>query len=135
MREEIALHIERATERLVGRGLSLDEARLVARREFGNVTSIQEEARSARGGRWIEAALRDARYAVRQFVRMPLTSSAIVIVLAVGIGTNTVVFTVVNAIVTQPPLGVPRDEALVRLRGWSVTDVRGRVPRRLSRPI
>ena len=58
MQDEMAEHIERAAARLMARGLSAEEARRAATREFGNVTYLQEEARDARGGRWLTVASR-----------------------------------------------------------------------------
>jgi hypothetical protein len=88
MREEMALHIEQATERLMRRGLSEAEARDAARREFGNVAVLQEEARDARGARWIESCVADVRFALRHFARTPLTAVTLVLVLALGIGST-----------------------------------------------
>src|SRR5688500_3273020 len=74
MREEMELHLERATARLEARGLPEAEARAMARREFGNVALIQEEGRDARGVQWVESVLADARFAMRHFSRRPLTA-------------------------------------------------------------
>src|SRR5688572_12561861 len=60
MREEMKEHLERAAERLMRRGLSADDARAMAAREFGNVALLQEEGRDARGTQWVES-IPDAR--------------------------------------------------------------------------
>ena len=73
-RAEMRDHLERATERLVQRGMSPEDARLQARREFGNVATLQEDARDARGARWIEALAGDVRFALRHFARRRLAS-------------------------------------------------------------
>jgi hypothetical protein len=62
MREEMAAHLERATERFMTRGMTRAEARRAAQREFGNVDVLQEEARDARGARWIESMFADLRF-------------------------------------------------------------------------
>ena len=116
MREEMAAHLTRATERLMTRGLSFEAAQLEARREFGNVGVLQEEARDARGARWIESLVGDVRFALRHFARRPLGTVTIVLILALGIGGHAAVFSVVQAYSTRPAPGVPRDDALVRLR-------------------
>jgi predicted permease len=117
MQEEMRAHLDRATERLAARGLSPADARLAARREFGNVTVIQEHARDARGARWIETLIADLRFAVRYFARNKLTTSAIVAMLALGIGANTVIFSVLRAYVQRPIPAVPEDDSQVRVHG------------------
>src|SRR5688572_4311457 len=106
MREEMDAHLERATERLIARGMAPGEARLAARREFGNVSWMREEGRRARGSEWIGTVVADARHAVRQFTRTRLTTGTILLVLALGIGANTTLFTVLHALATQPAPGV-----------------------------
>jgi hypothetical protein len=69
MQEEMREHLERATERYVARGMSTADARRAARREFGNVAVLQEEARDARDARWVEALIADTRFAFRYFAR------------------------------------------------------------------
>ena len=128
MQEEMAGHLERSTARLVARGLSVDEARRQARREFGNVAVLQEQSRDARGARWVEAVAADARFALRHFARTPLTTLVMFVVLAVGIGIGTLLFSVVHSFATQPPPGIAREDDLVRIRG-SRADAEGRLYR------
>src|SRR5688572_28443453 len=89
---EMRDHIESATQRLIARGIAPDEARLQARREFGNVTALQEDARDAPGSRWLEAVAGDVRFAFRHFTRRRATVTIIVAVLALGTGANTLLF-------------------------------------------
>ena len=131
MLDEMALHVERATERLMARGLSEHEARLAARREFGNLGVLQEEARDVRGARWIESLTGDVRFAFRHFARRPLAAATIVLVLTLGIGLDSAVFSLIRAIVSRPAPGVPSDDALVRIRATERNE-EGR--RRLIRP-
>src|SRR5690242_13676535 len=77
MQAEMREHLERATQRLMARGMSLEAARVEARREFGNLTVIQEQARDARGARWIDALTGDMRFALRYFARHKATVSII----------------------------------------------------------
>jgi predicted permease len=126
MREEMDAHLAQATARLMTRGLSLQAAQLEARREFGNVGVLHEEARDARGARWIESLNGDVRFALRHFSRRPLGTVTMVLILALGIGGHAAVFSVVQAYSTRPAPGVPRDDALVRLRAKERTRDDGR---------
>src|SRR6185503_9329977 len=109
MRDEMQLHLDRQTELLVARGMSRADARIAARREFGNVGSLQEDARDARGGRWIDSIGADVRFAFRFFARKPLSSITIVLVLAIGIAGYAAVFGLLQSAILRPPPGVPRD--------------------------
>src|SRR5215212_4326469 len=82
MRDEMERHLDLQTELLVARGMSRVDARLAARREFGNVGVHQEDARDARGVRWVDSIGADVRFAFRFFARKPLSSITIVVVLA-----------------------------------------------------
>jgi putative ABC transport system permease protein len=114
MQGEMALHLERATERLITRGMTPDAARAQARREFGNVGVIQEEARDARGVRWLHELWDDARYSARALAHAPVYTISAALVLALGIGTSTAVFSAVDAVLLAH-LPYPRDEQLVRI--------------------
>jgi len=117
MGEEMGQHIERATSRLMERGLTRAEGERQAHREFGNMVFIQETARDARGGRWVESIGQDLRYAMRQFARTPLSTVSMMIILSLGIGASTALFTMINSMLTQPPPGVSARDGLVRVRG------------------
>lgn len=119
MDEEMAAHLAQATERFMARGLPEHDARLAARREFGQLGALQESARDARGGQWVDNLAADVKYAVRYFARTPLTTITIVLTLALGIGFSSAVFSVINGILTRPAPGVPNDPALVKIRGIS----------------
>ena len=113
MQQEMDAHLARATERLIARGMSPEAARLEARREFGNVGVLQEESRDARGTQWVESLIGDMRFAFRHFAHRPLSALTIIVVLALGIGGHSAVFSVIQAMLTRPAPGVPRDDALV----------------------
>src|SRR5688500_11531906 len=117
MQAEMRDHLERATQRLIQRGLSPDEARLEARREFGNVAVLQEQARDARGSRWLEALAGDVRFAFRHFARRRATVAIIVAVLAVGTGANTMLFSMFQAAFIRPAPGVEYDGRMARIWG------------------
>ena len=117
MNEEMRAHLDQAAERLVARGLSPEEARVTARREFGNVTTIEDDARDARGKRWLESFAGDLRFAFRYFARKPLTTATIIIVLALGIGVNTALVSAIQAFTMRPAPAVPKNDAHVRIWG------------------
>jgi predicted permease len=104
MQEEMRQHLERATERFEARGLSPEEARRAALREFGNVAWLQEKARDARGGRWLEAFSPDARLALRMLVKNPLLSIVGGLGMAVAIAIATGFFTFMTFYYSDPPV-------------------------------
>jgi len=132
MQEEMSQHLERATERLMARGLSAEVAAREARREFGNVTYLQEEGRLARGTGALDALAGDARFAFRQFARRPATTLIMLGVLAVGLCLSTLMFSIVQGFAVQPPDGVARADDLVRIRGSQQGRVSERVERKFS---
>jgi predicted permease len=121
MQEELATHLDRATERLVARGLPPDAARREALREFGPVPFLQERAREARGGRWVDDVVADLRFGRRHLARAPFTTSIMFAVLAAGIAISVLLFSTVHSVAAAPPSGVERADDLVRIRG-----IRGR---------
>jgi putative ABC transport system permease protein len=99
---EIRGHLDERVADLVSRGLSRAEAIRQARREFGNVSLIEERAREVWRWRWIEDFLFDLRFALRQVRKAPGFATAATLTLAIGIGATTAVFSVVNAVVLRP---------------------------------
>jgi len=100
--EEIQAHIAMETDRLVGEGMNPVEARAAARRKFGNVTRTEEQFYETQRIMWLEDAWKDARYAVRSLARRPGFTVVVVLVLALAIGANTVVFSALNAVLFEP---------------------------------
>ena len=117
MHREMSEHIDRATERLVSRGLAPTNARNAALREFGNMTYLKEEARQARGTRWVEALAADSRFAIRHFLRNRGATATMVIVLAIGMSFATALFSFMYAYTNQRPIGVAAADDIVRIRG------------------
>ena len=122
MQQEMAAHLDRATERLVARGLSPRDARHLANREFGNVTHLREEGRRARGTRWLDALGADSRFAIRHFRRNPGATVTMLFVLAIGMSICTSLFSFIHAWGNQAPLGITASDDLVRIRGRELTE-------------
>lgn len=98
MAEEMRLHVELQTERNRAAGMPPDEARYAALRQFGNVASVQQRAREARGGRVVEDLLIDLRFATRMLRKHPAFTAAAVLTLALGIGFVTTLYTMINGV-------------------------------------
>jgi putative ABC transport system permease protein len=120
--DEIRQHLNVLIDEHIARGLSPEDARAAARREFGPVTPVIEESREARGVSAIVNLLADLRYGLRLMRRAPGFSSAVVLTVALGIGATTAMFSVVYGIVLRP-LPFPEPDRLVNL--WSSAPRRG----------
>lgn len=99
--EEIAFHLGQRVQELVATGMSAKDAGAVARREFGNVAVVKETAREAWGWRWLEDLFGDLRFGVRTLRKNPGFTAVAVLTLALGIGANTAVFTIFDAVLLE----------------------------------
>ncbi|MES2695984.1 MAG: ABC transporter permease [Verrucomicrobiota bacterium] len=112
MQEEMRHHVEMSVREGAQDGMAPDDAYHAAQRKFGNVGAIQETARDGRGFAWLENAVSDIRYGVRVLLRAPGFALAAIVSLAIGVGANTAVFSIVNGVLLRP-LPYPDAERLV----------------------
>jgi predicted permease len=122
LERELRSHLETEAEELRDAGMRHDEARWAARRALGNTTFIQEEVRSVWTFEKLEQIAQDVRYAFRGMAKNPGFAATAILSLALGIGANTAIFTVVNAVLLKP-LPFPEPEQLVQV--WESRPSRG----------
>jgi len=112
--EEIQQHLTEKMEALMAEGMSRDQAEYAAKRAFGNVTRIEESARKAWMWPKTESIVADFRFATRKLLRSPGFATTAMLTLALGIGANVIVFSVLNGLILKP-LDVPHPENLFHI--------------------
>src|SRR5262249_19074225 len=110
--DELRHHIERQTEQDIRMGMNPEEARYAARKSFGGVEQAKERSRDARGARWLEDLWQDLRYGARMLMKNYGFTLAAALCLGLGIGVNTAIFSVVNALLLRS-FPVPQADQLV----------------------
>jgi len=113
---EVAAHMSLLAERFERQGMTANEARYAARRQFGGITQMREELRESRGFPLFETILQDARYISRQLRKSPVFTASAVLTLALGIGANTAIFSLVDQLILRL-LPIKNPQQVVELVG------------------
>jgi predicted permease len=113
--EEIRLHLEERTEQFIREGMSRNEAEQAARRSFGNATLLEERSREVWQLPWLESIGTDLKLVFRRLGKSPGFAATVILTLAIGIGANAAVFSVLNSVLFKP-LPYPKPNQLVAVR-------------------
>src|SRR6266446_1767271 len=124
--QDIRDHIERETQDNIERGMSPEEARYAALRKFGNVMRIKEETRELWSFVWLEQLGQDIHYGLRMLAKSPGFAAVAILTLALGIGTNTAIFSLVDAVMLRLlPVENPSQLALLKWGARNAPNIHG----------
>ncbi len=114
LEEELRFHFDKQVSKFIQSGMAPEEARRLARLQFGGMEQLKEEHRDARGVSFLETILQDVRYGLRILARTPVITAVAILSLALGIGANTAIFSLIDAVRVRM-LPVQKPEELVQV--------------------
>jgi hypothetical protein len=115
LNQEVHSHFEMLAEEYIRAGMPPAEAQRAARIELGGIEQVKEQVREQRLGNWLRCVVSDCRYGIRQLRKTPGFSTIAIITFALGIGANTAVFSILDAVLIRR-LPYPNAERLVKAR-------------------
>jgi putative ABC transport system permease protein len=131
---ELRQHVEMRQARLVERGMTVDDARVSARRRFGNMTAIREEAMGVWGWRWLGQLAQDLRFGARTLRRDSTFAVSAILTLGLATGATTAVFSIVSGLLLRP-LPFPEPDRLIAVYGRNWAEERGTTPDPVTGPV
>jgi MacB-like periplasmic core domain len=126
LESDIQNHIEIETQDNIARGMSPEEARYTTMRKFGNVTRVMEDTREVWAITWLDHLVQDLRFAFRGIRKSPLFATVVVLTLALGIGANTAIFTIIDSVMLRAiPVSNPQQLVIFHWKARRQPDFRG----------
>ena len=124
--QDIRDHIERETQDNIDRGMPTEEARYAAMRKFGNVTRVKEDTREVWSFVWLEQLWQDMHFGLRMLRKSPGFAAVAILTLALGMGANTAIFSLIDAVMLRAlPVENPSELVLLKWSAHNAPNIRG----------